>query len=44
MKNFFQLQQEDSEKVAQYSIKLGNKLASLKWQYSHALSSETELQ
>ena len=44
LKNFFQLQQEDSEKVAQYSIKLENKLASLKWHYPHALSSETELQ
>ena len=44
LKNFFQLQQEDSEKVAQYSIKLESKLASLKWQYPHALSSETELQ
>ena len=44
LKNFFQLQQEDSEKVAQYSIKLDSKLASLKWQYPHALSSETELQ
>ena len=28
LKNFFQLQQEDSEKVAQYSIKLESKLAS----------------
>ena len=44
LKNFFQLQQEDSEKVAQYSIKLESKLASLKWQYPHELSSETELQ
>ena len=44
LKNFFQLQQEDSEKVAQYSIKLESKLASVKWQYPHALSSETELQ
>ena len=38
------MQQEDSEKVAQYSIKLESKLAYLKWQYPHALSSETELQ
>ena len=38
------MQQEDSEKVAQYSIKLESKLASLKGQYPDALSSETELQ
>ena len=37
LKNFFQLQQEDSEKFAQYSIKLESKLASLKWQYPDAL-------
>lgn len=44
LKNFFQLQQEDSEKVAQYSIRLESKLASLKWQYPQGLSNETELQ
>ena len=44
LKNFFQLQQDDSEKVAQYSIRLESKLASLKWQYPLGLSKETELQ
>ena len=44
LKNFFQLQQEDSEKVAQYSIRFESKLANLKWQYPQGLSNETELQ
>ena len=44
LKNFFQLQQEDSESIAQYSIRLESKLANLKWQYPQGLSNETELQ
>ena len=43
LQNFFQLKQEESERVAKFAVRLESHLATLKWQYPEGLAPGYEL-